>query len=145
MTLNYRRSRFSTRLPTNRFYSRGHYWILSEASACRIGLTKFAVRMLGEIVELDFEVKQGDSVETGQVVGWMEGFKAVSDLYSPITGLFIGGNPLLSEDPAVVRRDPYEKGWLFAVEGELSEDLIDAQGYAEFLDGTIDKMMGRSG
>lgn len=128
----------------DRFYTKGHYWILGLASGCRIGLTKFAVRMLGEIVELDFEVPQGESIEVGQVVGWIEGFKAISDLYSPIGGSFVGGNPLLREDPAVVRRDPYEGGWLFEVDGELTDDLVDAQGYAEFLDGTIDRMMGRS-
>lgn len=145
MALSYRRSRFRTRLPTDRLYTRGHYWLLRDSNQWRIGLTKFAVRMLGEIVEMDFETELNETVEEGQVIGWVEGFKAVSDLYSPLSGVFQGGNPQLEEDPMLVRRDPYRQGWLFAVAGRPGAECVDAQGYADFLDGTIDRMTGRSG
>ncbi len=101
--------------------------------------------MLGEIVEMDFEVDSGSEVQVGQVVGWVEGFKAVSDLFSPIRGSFRRGNPGLEEDPGIVRRDPYRKGWLFEVDGKPDGDFVDAHGYADFLDQTIDKMTGRKG
>ena len=79
--VHYRRSRFSTRLLEDRLYTAGHSWLeREEGDLWRIGFTKFAVRMLGEIVELSFETSAGSPVETGQVLGWLEGFKAVTDL-----------------------------------------------------------------
>jgi glycine cleavage system H protein len=110
----------------------------------RIGFTSFAVRMLGEPVELDFEVEAGTSIETGQVIGWLEGFKAVTDLYAPIGGRFRGANPLLAQEIDRIKSDCYGRGWLYEVEasGEQHGDLFDADGYAQLLDGTIDRMAG---
>jgi glycine cleavage system H protein len=110
----------------------------------RIGFTSFAVRMLGEPVEIDFEVDAGSSIETGQVIGWLEGFKAVTDLYAPIGGRFVGANPLLEHEVERIQSDCYERGWLYEVEaaGDEGGDLFDADGYARLLDGTIDRMAG---
>ena len=72
----YNRSRFSTRLIEDRLYTAGHSWLEREdGEVWRVGFTKFAVRMLGEIVELGFETEPGATVETGQVIGWLEGFQ----------------------------------------------------------------------
>ena len=62
------------------------------AKAMTVGFTKFSVRMLGEMVESDYEVKVGEKVEIGEVIGWIEGFKATSDIYA-VEGEFKGGNP----------------------------------------------------
>lgn len=142
--IHYKRSRFSTRLAGDRLYTSGHYWLRQEEGTLwRVGFTKFAVRMLGEIVEADFEVKPGSPVETGQVVGWVEGFKALSDLYSPLSGTFEGSNPDLEREIKLVRTDPYGRGWLFAVRGSPGEGCVDAPGYVSVLDATIDKMLGK--
>ena len=109
----------------------------------RVGFTKFAVRMLGEIVELGFETEPGTAVETGEVVGWLEGFKAVTDMYSPLAGRFEGFNPAVDEEAALLSRDPYRRGWLFRVRGQPGDDCLDVQGYVALLDTTIDKMLGR--
>src|SRR5262245_22616438 len=78
MTVPYKRSRFSTRLPAGYLYTPSHYWLRqSEPGVWQIGFTKFASRMLGEIVEFDFKVPSGAPIETGQVIGWTEGFKAM--------------------------------------------------------------------
>src|SRR4051794_19211096 len=80
--LPYRRSRFSTELPTDRLYTPSHFWLAEvEAGLWQVGLTRFACRMLGELVEHGFEVKPGEAVEVGQTIGWVEAFKAVADLY----------------------------------------------------------------
>ena len=140
----YNRSRFSTRLLEDRLYTAGHSWLEREdEEVWRVGFTKFAVRMLGEIVELGFETEPGTTVETGQVIGWLEGFKAVTDMYSPLGGRFEGFNPAVDEQAALLSKDPYRRGWLFRVRGQPGDDCLDVQGYIALLDTTIDKMLGR--
>lgn len=140
----YNRSRFSTRLIEDRLYTAGHSWLEREdGEVWRVGFTKFAVRMLGEIVELGFETEPGAAVETGQVIGWLEGFKAVTDMYSPLAGRFEGFNPAVDAEAALLSRDPYRKGWLFRVRGQPGDDCLDVHGYVTLLDTTIDKMLGR--
>lgn len=143
-TVYYKRSRFSTRLLGNRLYTAGHSWLEQEEDGLwRIGFTKFAVRMLGDIVELGFETEPGATVETGQVIGWMEGFKAVTDMFSPISGRFEGANPALDERVTLLTSDPYGKGWLFTVRGQPGDECMDVHGYVSLLDTTIDKMLGQ--
>ncbi len=140
----YNRSRFSTRLLEDRLYTAGHSWLEREdEEVWRVGFTKFAVRMLGEIVELGFETEPGATVETGQVIGWLEGFKAVTDMYSPLAGRFEGFNPAVDERATLLSSDPYRRGWLFRVRGQPGDDCLDVHGYVALLDTTIDKMLGR--
>ena len=142
--IRYSRSRFSTRLPDDRLYTAGHYWVRKEeGDLWRVGFTKFAVRMLGEAVEAGFEVDPGAAIETGQAVGWIEGFKAVTDLYAPMAGRFEGGNPALETEIKLVQSDTYGRGWLYAVRGNPEPGCVDVNGYVAVLDATIDKMLGQ--
>lgn len=141
--LNFQRAKFKTKLPQGRLYTAGHMWLRQvEDDLWQIGLTRFALRMLGEPVELEYEAAADQLVERGQVVGWLEGFKAVTDLYTPMTGVFAGGNAALDKDIGAIHVSPYERGWLFALRGEPSQECVDTEGYASFLDATIDKMLG---
>ena len=141
-TLAYKRARFATRLPQDRFYTRSHYWLREvEPTVWRVGFTKFATRMLGDMVEYQFDVEAGSRVEFGQKLGWVEGFKAVSDIYSVAEGDFGGGNAELGTDITLIESDPYERGWLYQVSGRPEPDGVDATGYATILDATIDKML----
>jgi len=144
--LAYKRAQFATRLPTDRAFTAGHFWIgpsdPDHPRRYRVGFTRFATRMLGEIVEFDFEVRPGDPVAVGQAIGWFEGFKAVSELYCPLPGAFARHNPDLDQRVEAVHKKPYEQGWLYEVDGDLPTDALDAAGYARFLDATIDRMMG---
>ena len=71
----YKRSRFSTRLPVGRRYTAAHYWLLEESrEVWRVGFTKFATRMLGDLVEYEFTVSPGAEVVPGQEIGSVEGF-----------------------------------------------------------------------
>lgn len=141
--IHYRRSRFATRLRGDRLYTAGHYWLREEDGLWRVGFTKFAIRMLGEPVELGFEAKPGTAVKAGQVVGWIEGFKAVSDIYTPLGGTFEGGNPELDREIKLVHSDPYGRGWLCSVRGTPDKSCVDVHGYVSVLDATIDKMLGK--
>jgi glycine cleavage system H protein len=141
--IRYQRSRFSTRLRADRLYTSGHYWLQRQVGDLwRVGLTRFALRMLGEVVELDFEVAPGAPVRVGQVIGWLEGFKAITDLYAILPGRFEGPNPELERQVSLVQTDPYGQGWLYAARGSPDATCVDAQRYAAVLDATIDKMLG---
>ena len=141
--LSFERAKFKTRLPLGRLYTAGHMWLrAADDGLWQVGLTRFALRMLGEPVDLDFEVPIGEAVERGQVVGWMEGFKALTELYAPLAGTFAGGNPALEQDIGAVQASTFERGWLFALRGEPGPDCVPAEEYAALLGATIDKMMG---
>ncbi|MBI2928875.1 MAG: glycine cleavage system protein H [Verrucomicrobia bacterium] len=141
-TIHYKRSRFATQLPADYLYSPSHCWIArQEDNLWRVGFTKFAVRMLGEMVDHGFEIAPGAAVQPGQVIGWIEGFKAISDLFCVATGEFAGGNPLLKEKITAVNKEPYGSGWLYAVRGQPDAKCVDVHGYVAILDKTIDKIL----
>jgi len=141
-SIRYRRERFSTRLPVDRRYTRAHCWLRqSEGGVWRIGLTKFATRMLGDLVEYEFSVSSGNLVDLGQSIGWIEGFKAVSDVYSAATGRFRGSNAELGRDITLLESDPYGAGWLYEVAGEAEPENVSVHEYVNILDATIDHML----
>jgi len=138
----YKRARFATRLPVARRYTLSHFWLREEEPGVwRIGFAKFAARMLGELVEYEFSVPAGRKVAVGQSIGWVEGFKAVSDIYCVADGDFLGANPALNEDITLVDSDPYERGWFYRVRGVPDPNCVDVHGYVAALDATIDKML----
>jgi glycine cleavage system H protein len=140
-SIYYKRSRFSTRLPTGRLYTPAHFWIAQDApEVYRVGFTKFATRMRGDLVEYAFELKSGDPLAVGQAIGSVEGFKAVTELYSVIDGRFVEPNPQLEQDVTLTDTDPYGKGWLYRARGTPDRAATDVQGYVALLDATIDKM-----
>jgi glycine cleavage system H protein len=141
-TILYKRSRFTTRLPVDRRYTAGHYWMIEEESGLwRVGFTKFATRMLGDLVEYAFSVDNGTHVSVGQEVGSIEGFKAVSTLYSAAEGEFLGAGEELASDITAVESDPYGRGWLYRVRGQPDPGSVDVHGYISILDATIDRML----
>ncbi|MCB1228542.1 MAG: glycine cleavage system protein H [Verrucomicrobiales bacterium] len=146
MALTYARfkhARFSARLPEGFRYSRSHYWmapVAGEEGLWRVGFTKFATRMLGELVDCGWKPALGEAVTPGQVIGWVEGFKAASDVYCVMDGAFESGNPYLQQDACIVRTDPYEVGWLYAVRGQPEAESLDVQGYISLLNATITRM-----
>lgn len=141
--IRYRRSRFSTRLPTGRRYALSHFWLSEEEEGIwRVGFTRFATRMLGEFVEMGFEATPGSEVSVGQCIGWVEGFKALTELYCVAEGEFLGGNPALEQDITLTDTDCYGQGWLYRVRGTPEPESVDVHGYVEALDLTIDTMLG---
>jgi glycine cleavage system H protein len=137
----YHRERFDVLLPDDCLYSPSHFWLKQDGDgAWRVGFTPFAVRLLGEPVECAITAAAGSAVATGQIVGWVEGFKAVTDLYGIVDGELLGGNPELARDAALVKRDPFGQGWLYRVKGTPSPDCTDARGYAGVLDRTLDRL-----
>ena len=144
--VRYKHARFSARFPASFRYSPSHYWMAptpDDSTLWQVGFTKFATRMLGELVDAEFTPAEGDPVSPGQEIGWVEGFKAASDLYCVMEGSFAGGNPALREDACIVRSDPYLAGWLYRVRGEPEPGALDAEGYLKLLDQTITRMQAQ--
>ena len=140
-SLFYSRCKFSTALPKQHRYTAGHFWLtMQEPDLWRVGFTKFAVRMLGDFVELQIDAKPGDSVRVADVIGWYEGMKALTDLLCVLDGVFERGNPALAEDGELTRTDPHDKGWLYEVRGTPDAGSVDVNGYIAALDATIDRM-----
>src|SRR5437764_13668651 len=105
-SIAYKRSRFATQLPADYLYSPSHAWLsLEENGFWRMGITKFATRMLGEMVDLGWEVDPGASISPGQVIGWLEGFKAISDVFCVMEGNFRGDNTVLKEKVTLIKQD----------------------------------------
>ena len=142
MTSFYKRSNFVTHLPVDCLYSPSHFWIArQEDDIWRVGLTKFATRMLGEMVDHGFGVEINAPVASGQVIGWVEGFKAISDLFCIAEGRFAGSNARLKEEIALITKDPYSAGWLYAITGKPDDKCVQIDAYVTILDKTIDKIL----
>jgi glycine cleavage system H protein len=141
-TVYYRRSRFVTHLPTDRRYSPSHYWLLEESPRTwRVGFTRFATRMLGDIVEFQFTAVPGAAIEVGDDIGSIEGLKAIAAIFAAGAGRFLGESDQLRQDVTLAESDPYGKGWLYKLQGEPASDSVSVEGYVAILDATIDKML----
>ena len=140
--IRYRRVRFTTWLPRDRRYTPSHYWIDAvEPGLWRVGFTGFAVRMLGDLVEHRLEAGTGQPVQTGQTIGWIEGFKALSDIYAVMPGLLESANPALLQDVTLFDTRHYDAGWLYQVRAEEAPEVKDVQEYIGLLDATIDRLL----
>lgn len=141
-TLHYKRSHFATQLPVEYRYMPSHSWVAPAGEGrWRVGLTKFATRMLGEMVDHALEIEPGAPTECGQIIGWVEGFKAISDLYCVVQGKFISANTGLKENISRISKDPYASGWLYEAAGTVDERAMDVHAYRELLDKTIDRIL----
>jgi glycine cleavage system H protein len=143
--IRYRRVRFSARLPVDRRYTASHYWALEvEPSLWRVGFTRFATRMLGDLVELGWEAAARDPITVGCTLGSVEGFKAVTEVYSIISGAFLRWNPELDQDITLTDTEPFGRGWLYEANGAPEANSMDVHEYVALLDRTIDRMTGRT-
>jgi glycine cleavage system H protein len=112
-------------------YSKEHEWAKVEGTRVRVGITKFAADRLSDVVYVELP-KVGSEVAFMQTFGVVESVKAVSDLYSPVSGKVVEINQALVEKPEVINTDPYGEAWMIVVEprdpGELKR-LLDADAY----------------
>ncbi len=140
----YKRSNFVTHLPADRLYSPSHFWLAKlDGGRWRVGFTKFATRMLGEVVDVQLEKKPGAPIASGEIIGSIEGFKAISDIYCVADGKFLSANEALKQDIELVGREPYADGWLYEFEGQPDARCGDLATYRALLDATIDRMLAK--
>jgi glycine cleavage system H protein len=145
-TVLYKRATFVTQLPTTHLYSHSHNWLRRtaqspEGDTWQVGYTKFALRMLGELVDVQFEATANSPIQAGDVLGSIEGFKAISDIYSVGEGRFLRANPDLQGSLEAVIQRPYDTGWLYEFQGKPDTRILELDGYRGLLDATIDRML----
>ena len=143
-TIFFKRSHFATHLPADALYSPSHYWLAREPNGTwRVGFSKFAVRMLGDLVDQAFDVQVGAPVQPGKIIGWIEGFKAISDIYCVVDGTFQGANPSLQGQLAQINDDPHGAGWLYRATGQPDRNCMPVLDYVNLLNATIDRMLAQ--
>lgn len=115
-------------IPAELSYTTSHEWVSVEGDTYTIGLTDFAQDALGDLVFVNLPM-EGDEVVAGEAFADVESVKAVSDVFSPVTGTVVQINEDLLDAPEAINEDPYG-AWLVRVE-EVSEvgDLLDADAY----------------
>ena len=123
--------------PSDRQYTKEHEWLKiqdSESNLAIVGITDYAQEQLGDVVFIDVP-EMGSNVVHMEKMGEIESVKAVSDLFSPVSGEVIKTNGELLDRPELINEDPYNEGWILQVilsdTGELSS-LISADEYQSF-------------
>jgi glycine cleavage system H protein len=126
--------------PNDYHYSKDHEWLKVDGEDAIVGITDFAQKQLGDVVYVELP-QPGAQLEFHQSLGVIESVKAVSDIYSPISGEVIETNEELNDSPELVNEDPHDKGWIVRIkiknEAEL-ENLMSASEYEKYLEGLED-------
>ncbi|MBI5027714.1 MAG: glycine cleavage system protein GcvH [Actinobacteria bacterium] len=124
--------------PDDLRYTSKHEWVRQGAgNSVRVGITSYAADALGDVVYISLP-QVGEEVAADDACAEVESTKSVSDVSSPAGGVVTAVNELLNDSPETINSDPYGDGWIFELElseaGEL-EDLLDADGYSELVEG----------
>lgn len=123
-------------IPAGLKYTQDHEWVRVEGETAIVGITDFAQGELGDVVFVEIET-EGETLEKGETFGTVEAVKTVSDLFMPVGGEVVEVNPALADEPELVNKDPYNKGWMIKVKitdtAELSE-LLSADDYQKMLE-----------
>jgi glycine cleavage system H protein len=121
--------------PSELKYTKEHEWVRLEADVGTVGITDYAQDQLGDIVFVELPAA-GKAVKQMEKFGEIESVKAVSELYSPVTGEVVEANAALAGQPELVNDDPYGEGWMLRIRlsdpGEIDK-LLSAQEYDDFI------------
>ena len=117
--------------PTDLLYTKEHEWLRIDGDSGVIGITDHAQKELGDIVYIELP-KPGVTFDSGEVFGSVESVKAVSDVYSPVSGIVLEINDDLRENTEMINGDPYGDGWMVKIEMPDPTDLDDLLGATEY-------------
>lgn len=122
--------------PKDLKYTKEHEWIKVEGNIATVGITDYAQDSLGDVVYVELP-QEGGHVTKNEPFGVVESVKAVSDLYSPVSGSVTEVNDSIIDSPEVINEDPYGDAWMIKVEisnpGDLG-DLLSADEYQKFIE-----------
>ncbi|MDQ3799367.1 MAG: glycine cleavage system protein GcvH [Acidobacteriota bacterium] len=125
-------------IPENLRYSKDHEWVSVDGDTATIGITDYAQHQLGDVVYVELP-KAGETFSEHEAFGSVESVKAVSEIFTPISGEVTEVNDGLNDTPEVVNSDPYEGGWMVKLKmsnpGEI-DALLSAAEYEEYLNAT---------
>ncbi len=123
-------------IPVDLKYTEDHEWIRVEGDIAVVGVTDFAQGELGDVVFVEIET-EGEELDKGETFGTVEAVKTVSDLFMPVGGEVAEFNEALADEPELINKDPYGKGWMIKIKiadnNEL-DALISAEEYQKLLE-----------
>ena len=121
-------------IPEDLHYSKDHEWVRVEGDVAVIGITDYAQNSLGDVVYVELP-KAGEEFAANESFGSVESVKAVSEMFSPVSGAVVTVNDALGDEPEKVNEDPYGEGWMIRVRlsnpGEV-DSLLTAAEYEDF-------------
>ncbi|MEZ0242005.1 MAG: glycine cleavage system protein GcvH [Sphingomonas sp.] len=119
----------------SRYYTEDHEWVEVDGDIGTVGISDYAQGQLGDIVFVEVP-DEGKEIGKGDDIAVVESVKAASDVYSPVSGTVIEGNPALADTPELVNEDPEGDGWFFKItlsDPSEVESLMNESAYAEFV------------
>ena len=122
-------------IPADLRYSKEHEWVRAERDIGTVGVTDYAQDQLGDIVYLDLPAA-GGTVAQSDKIGEIESVKAVSDLFSPVTGEVVEVNQEAVDEPELINSEPYGRGWLIKMRlanGDELDGLLSSEAYDELI------------
>jgi glycine cleavage system H protein len=117
--------------PENYKYTKEHEWVLIDGTTGTVGITDHAQQELGDIVFVDLP-KTGVEITKGKSFGSVESVKAVSDIYSPVSGTIVEANQLLSTNPEKLNEDPHGAAWLIKITISSPDEVNDLMSAADY-------------
>jgi len=121
--------------PADFRYTKDHEWIQISGTMGTVGITDYAQHSLGDVVFVELP-KVGAKVKAGEVLGTVESVKAVSEVFSPVSGEVTEVNSELSDTPEKINQDPHRSAWLVKIKIENPQDaakLMDAKAYQDYV------------
>jgi glycine cleavage system H protein len=129
-------------IPDDLLYTKEHEWAREEGSTVRVGITDYAARTLNDVVYVT-SPKPDEKVTQFKPMGTVESIKAVSELYSPLSGAVAKVNQMLDSHPELINKSPYGEGWLVEINpsdfDSERKHLLDARSYATHLAAVLKK------
>jgi glycine cleavage system H protein len=119
--------------PDDLMFTKDHEWLRLDDETATIGITQHAQEELGDVVYVELPAI-GDTVEAGESFGTVESVKAVSELFTPVSGEVVRTNEALGDAPELVNNDPYGKGWMIAVRVSAPPEERDLMSHDEYSD-----------
>jgi glycine cleavage system H protein len=123
--------------PQNFYFTKDHEWVAVDGDTATIGISDFAQKQLGDVVFVE-QPEIGKTLAVHQTIGSIESVKAVSEVFSPVSGEVTAANADLSNAPEVINQDPHGKGWIIKVKMADKADLnalMKAADYEKYLEG----------
>jgi glycine cleavage system H protein len=123
--------------PKHFHYTKDHEWVEVKGETATVGITDYAQNHLGDVVYVELPAL-GKHLDVHQTIGSIESVKAVSDVFSPVSGEVLEVNADLNNAPEAVNQDPHGKGWIIRLKMKNKGDvdaLMNAADYEKYLEG----------
>ena len=119
-------------VPGDLHYTSDHEWVKTDGDVITVGITRYAADALGDVVYVDHPAV-GSTHQKGAIVGEVESTKSVGEIFSPASGEIVETNQAVVDAPETINADPYGEGWLFRMNTDGVDGLMDAAAYTELI------------